>query len=80
MSKAFIVAGALALLSALCVVARAAEGQTQQVTPAREEVVARAWKAMFGERQDEDIRSVYVEGYFHGATDEGAGVLPQQGV
>jgi hypothetical protein len=33
-----------------------------------EEVVSRAWTAMFGERRNEDVRSLYVEAYFHGSS------------
>ncbi len=59
---------ALAVLVLTCSAAVADAGQPQAAPLTREEVVARAWKAMFGDRQDTDVRSVYVEGYFHGST------------
>lgn len=68
MVEAIKVGGSAALLVLLAAVACAAEGQPQQASLTKEEVVARAWKAMFGERADDDIRSIYLEGYFHGAT------------
>ena len=50
--------------------AKITELEQQLARPAisMEEVIRRAWKAMFGDREDKDIRSLYVEGYFHGAT------------
>jgi len=65
MVKAIRVGGSAALSVLLAAVAWAAEGQPSLT---KEEVVAKAWKAMFGERADEDVRSIYLEGYFHGAT------------
>jgi hypothetical protein len=59
----------LLCLMLLCAVAVAAEEPAQAKTLTREDVVARAWQAAFGERQHKDIQSVYVEGYFHGATE-----------
>jgi hypothetical protein len=49
-----------------CMIAISASGQAGNAALSKEEVVARAWKAMFGERSSTDIRSLYVEGYFHG--------------
>jgi hypothetical protein len=43
-------------------------GQAGDAGISKEAVIAKAWKAMFGERQDADIRSIYLEGYFHGRT------------
>lgn len=56
----------LALLR-LAAPAAAAGSQAECTTLSGEEIVARAWKAMFGERSSADLRSIYVEGYFHGA-------------
>lgn len=61
-------ARSLALLLLLGGVAKTAQGQPQPASLTKDEVVARAWKAMFGGRTDKDIRSIYLEGYFHGAT------------
>lgn len=61
--------GILMMLALLRLAGPASEvsGQANKASLPKEEIVARAWKAMFGERRDADIRSVYVEGYFHGA-------------
>lgn len=50
--------------------ARIARLEQQSAKPAisKDEVIRRAWKAMFGDLHNEDVRSLYVEGYFHGAT------------
>lgn len=50
----------------LCLVAAALPAQGADAPLAKEAIVARAWKAMFGERQNKDIQSIYVEGHFHG--------------
>jgi len=34
----------------------------------KEEIIQKAWKAMFGELKNEDVKSFYVEALFHGAT------------
>jgi hypothetical protein len=60
--------GKLMLLALLGATAIGAGARTEKAAPSREEIVARAWKAMFGERSRDSIRSIYVEGYFHGAT------------
>ena len=61
--------GMLMTLALLCLAAptAAAGRQAQSAALPGEEIVARAWKAMFGERSSADLRSIYVEGYFHGA-------------
>jgi hypothetical protein len=43
-----------------------ATAQTAEAGITKKELIAKAWKAMFGERKDADIQSLYVEGYFHG--------------
>lgn len=40
---------------------------SQGAAPAKDEIVRRAWAAMFGKAKSEDIRSLYVESYFHGS-------------
>ena len=45
-----------------------ARGQTGEDKITREDIIAKAWKAMFSGRQDKDIRSITVEAYFHGRT------------
>lgn len=52
----------------LSVVMTGGEGRAEKPAMAKEEVVSRAWQAMFGDRKDGDIRSMYVEGTFHGST------------
>lgn len=47
-------------------IAISAPGQTAGASLTRDEIVARAWKAMFGERRSEDIRSLSLEAYYHG--------------
>jgi hypothetical protein len=44
------------------------KGQAGDAKITREDIIAKAWKAMFGELRDTDIKSIYVEGYFHGST------------
>jgi hypothetical protein len=58
------------LLPALlaCMIAVNAMGQAGDATLTKEEIIAKAWKAMFGDLHNKDIRSIYVEGYFHGST------------
>ena len=43
-------------------------GQVGNAKITKEEIIARAWKAMFGERLNQDIKSICFEGYFHGST------------
>ena len=50
-------------------IAISAMGQAGDAPLSKEEVIQNAWKAMFGQRQNADIRSIYVEGYFHGRTE-----------
>lgn len=50
-----------------CMIAVSAMGQTGDATLTKEDVIGRAWKAMFGDARDADIQSIYVEGYFHGS-------------
>ncbi|MFO7701216.1 MAG: hypothetical protein R6W79_11505 [Acidimicrobiia bacterium] len=52
----------------MCVTLTGVEGKAEGPAVTKEEVIARAWRAMFGERQDRDIRDLAVEGYFHGGT------------
>jgi len=42
--------------------------QTGEAKITKEEIVAKAWKAMFGELKNADVKSVYVESYSHGRT------------
>jgi catechol 2,3-dioxygenase-like lactoylglutathione lyase family enzyme len=51
-----------------CAIAISAMGQKGDVTLTKEVVIHKAWKAMFGDLQNQDIRSIYAEGYFHGRT------------
>jgi len=41
-------------------------GQTEGPAISKEEIVEKAWKAMFGELEKEEVKSIYVEGFFHG--------------
>ena len=43
-------------------------GQAGDSQITKEEIIAGAWKAMFGERRNQDIKSITFEGYFHGST------------
>ncbi len=56
------------LLLLACMVSASAMGQAEEAKITKEDVIARAWKAMFGERKNADVRSVYVETYAHGRT------------
>lgn len=58
----------LAPLILVCLASVGVNGQTADTTIKKEEIVARAWQAMFGERSNADIQSLYVEGCFHGST------------
>lgn len=41
----------------------------QDVSEVRKEtIINKAWKSMFGELKSEDIKSIYLESYFHGRT------------
>lgn len=51
-----------------CLIVPGAMGQNVNQTITKEDIIAKAWKAMFGELRDPDIQSIYVEGYFHGGT------------
>ncbi len=62
-------AGNLMLLLLACAIAIGAMGQAGDATLTKEDIIHRAWKAMFGDRRDADIRSIYAEGYFHGRTE-----------
>ena len=57
-------------LSATLVVLLAPAGilLSQSAAPSKDEIVRRAWMAMFGNAKSEDIRSLYVESFFHGST------------
>ena len=50
----------------LGMIAIGVQGQTGDAKITREDIIGKAWKAMFGELRDMDIKSIYVEGYFHG--------------
>ena len=60
--------GKLMPLLLLGAIAIGVNGQTGDEPITREEIIAKAWKAMFGERSNKDIQSIYEEGYFHGRT------------
>ena len=51
-----------------CMMATNAMAQTADTTITKEEIVDKAWTAMFGGLKNADIKSVYAEGYFHGST------------
>ena len=46
-----------------------AMGQAGDTALGKEQIIGKAWKAMFGEHSDADIRSIYVEAYFHGRSE-----------
>jgi hypothetical protein len=50
----------------LLLLALMASAQTGETGITKKELIAKAWKAMFGERRDADVKSLYVEGYFLG--------------
>jgi len=41
---------------------------SQNAEPSKDEIIQKAWKAMFGDAKNKDIKSLYVESYFHGST------------
>lgn len=45
-----------------------AMGQAGNQALTKEEIIGKAWKAMFGDRSSQDILSLYVDGYSHGRT------------
>jgi len=56
---------AAALLSFSAIGVRA---QDTEPTMTKDEVIGKAWTAMFGERRDGEVRSLAVDAYFHGST------------
>jgi hypothetical protein len=58
--------GKLAALLVLLMVAAVIDAQTTNAALSKTDIIARAWTAMFGKLQDKDVRSLYVEGFFHG--------------
>ena len=52
----------------LLAAALGAGAQAERPALTKQDIIARAWAAMFGDRSDQDIRSLYVEGYFHGSS------------
>ncbi|MFH2107421.1 MAG: hypothetical protein ABII93_02020 [Chrysiogenia bacterium] len=52
----------------LCMMAITVKGQAGDLKITGEDIIAGAWKAMFGERRNEEIKSICFEGYFHGST------------
>lgn len=66
MGKSFKILITIVLLSLSAVFL---EGRTESAGITKQEIIDKAWKAMFGERSNTDIRSVYLEGYFHGSTE-----------
>lgn len=42
-------------------------GQNQKTNITKEEIIKNSWKAMFGELGNSDIKSIYLESYFHGS-------------
>jgi hypothetical protein len=61
------ISGKSAPLLFLCFMAMGVRAQCADAPLTAREIVGKAWKAMFGERTDKEIQSIYVEGYFHGA-------------
>ena len=57
-------------LSSIFIVSLASAGLllSQSAEPSKDEIIQRAWTAMFGNAKNEDIRSLYVESFFHGST------------
>jgi len=62
------IAGKSAPLLFLCFMAMSVRAQCADAPLTAKEIVGKAWKAMFGERLDKEIRSIYVEGFFHART------------
>lgn len=50
-----------------CLLAGSAMGMAADANISKEEIIARAWKALFGERRNADVRSIYVERDFPGS-------------
>jgi len=44
-------------------------GQVGDAKLTKEDIIAKAWHAMFGEQSNADIKSIYAEGYFHGRSE-----------
>lgn len=42
-------------------------GQDKKNDVTKEEIIKKAWNVMFGELKSSDIKSIYIEGYFHGS-------------
>lgn len=42
-------------------------GQNGNSTITKKEIIEKSWKAMFGKLKSEEVKSIYVEGFFHGS-------------
>ncbi len=60
--------GKVMLLWLACMIVTGARGQSGDEAITKDDIIAKSWKALFGERHDKDIQSIYFEGYFHGST------------
>jgi len=67
MKSIFSVRNAFSLFC-VCVIAFAACAPAGKVELSKEEIIQKAWKAMFGVLKNEDVKSLYAEGFFHGST------------
>ena len=57
----------VALLCALAIVFAACK-PAPKAEISKEEIIQKAWNAMFGELKNEEVKSFYVESFFHGST------------
>lgn len=67
--KTNIVIGKLVPLLLAGMMAAGAMARAEDAKLTKEDIIAKAWQAMFGERSSADIKSLYVEGYFHGRSE-----------
>jgi len=61
--KTFPVKPTVVLILGLCLAAFTVLGQAGKADISKEEIIQKAWKAMFGELKIEDVKSLYVESF-----------------
>ncbi len=59
---------AVALWVGVCLGVLGTRALSADAALSKEEVIERAWRALFGDRQRSEIKTLSVDGYFHGAT------------
>lgn len=61
------ISGKIIVFALIIFLSNSVFGQEAKPEMSKDEIIQKAWKAMFGDLKNEDIKSIYVEGYFHGS-------------